>query len=109
MVRYSAADGDFCSATSGQTAFGVFGQAGAQYIEVNGMAPGDLSSGASLASIQSSVFCIPPSGDFLVDAVANLPGPGAVTLTGEYQLVMGSPGAAFLAEQLAGPSAVIDP
>jgi hypothetical protein len=41
-----------------------------------------------------SVFCIPPSFSALIDASADLPGPGAVSLPSTIQLV--SPSGAFL-------------
>jgi hypothetical protein len=96
--------GDFCTSTTGQRTLGCFGtNSGSrvcQYIEENGCpfyidpAPGqpaacvatgadDLTTaGGDLRAIQASVFCIPSSGNMLVDTVADLPGPGAVTLTG---------------------------
>jgi hypothetical protein len=34
-----------------------------------------------------SVFCIPPSYNITIDGAGNLPGPGAVSLAGEMQLL----------------------
>ena len=86
-VTRTAANGDFCGAISGQAQVGAFGQATVQYITAVGMPGGDLRDGGLHPAIQSSIFCIPNSGDPLVDAVANLPGPGTVTLSGVAQLV----------------------
>jgi hypothetical protein len=85
QVVTSAADGNLCGV--GQRTPGAFGAGTARYAEENGSPSGDLRGGASLAAIQASVFCIPKSGSALVDSVANLPGPGAVTLAGRAQLL----------------------
>jgi hypothetical protein len=86
FVSRSAADGNFCVPTPGQADPGAFGQPNAQYIAEQGMPSGSLEDGASHDAVQASVFCIPNSGDALVDAVANLPGTGAVTLKGTTRL-----------------------
>ena len=39
------------------------------------------------ASILAGIFCIPPSYNSTVDAAGDLPGPGAIALTGEAQLL----------------------
>jgi hypothetical protein len=94
-VTSSHATGVFCGPT--QKAAGAFGKGTARYIEENGMPAGDGTDGALHAAVQASVFCIPASGNPLVDTVANLPGPGAVTLAGQVQLVgAGSPSGAFV-------------
>ncbi len=86
-VTATDAGGDFCGATTGQRNVGAFGQPTATCVTVAGQTAGDLRDGSLHDAIQASVFCIPNSGDALVDAVADLPGPGAVTLTGPLQLV----------------------
>jgi hypothetical protein len=109
----SASDpaGDFCGTgtgvitpNDGQTTNGAFGCPGGgadttkvarcggaavttEYIEQNGSAGGNLTLGPPKATTLASVFCIPTSGDFTVDTIANLPGPGAVTLKGTADLV----------------------
>jgi hypothetical protein len=85
-LRTAPGNGDFCGAISGQRSVGALGQPTANYIETQGSAAGDLTGGALLAATQSSVFCIPKSGSTLVDSVADLPGPGAVTLKGSTEL-----------------------
>jgi hypothetical protein len=101
-VTFTNANGSFCAPTPGQVSPGCFGtNAGVpgrcKFIQVTGDPAGDLLSGQSLESTLASVFCIPASGSPLVDTVASLPGPGAVTLAGEAALVFdgGSPAAAF--------------
>jgi hypothetical protein len=85
-VTATEAGGDFCGATMGQRNVGAFGQPTAACVTVAGEPAGNLRDGGLHDAIQASVFCIPNSGDALVDAVADLPGPGAVTLTGPLQL-----------------------
>ena len=43
--------------------------------------------GAAHASTLVSVFCIPPTFNGAIDAAADLPGPGAVSLPGHAQLL----------------------
>ena len=43
--------------------------------------------GAPVASTLVSIFCIPPSYNLLVDSAGDLPGPGAVALFGNAQLL----------------------
>jgi hypothetical protein len=95
-VTSNDAAGLFCGAT--QKAAGAFGKTTARYMEERGMPSGNLTDGAPHEGVLSSVFCIPASGNPLVDTVANLPGPGAITLAGDAQLVPGpsSPDDAFL-------------
>jgi hypothetical protein len=92
-VSSDDAAGVFCAEM--QATPGAFGRGTARYIEVVGRPSGNLTDGGPHAGVLSSVFCIPSSGDVTVDTIANLPGPGAVTLTGDAQLVP-SPDGAFL-------------
>jgi hypothetical protein len=63
------------------------GAAGAaDYIEENGTPAGELSPGEHAATL-ASVFCIPDAGNFIINAAANLPGPGATSLPGTLELV----------------------
>jgi hypothetical protein len=84
-------DGNFCAPPNpdpapGQRTNGAFGNPTANYIETMGVPAGDMTGGALLAGTQASVFCIPKSGSALVNTVADLPGPGAVTLKGSTRL-----------------------
>ncbi len=85
-LKTAAGNGNFCGPTPGQRSLGAFGNPTANYIQTQGSPAGDLTSGQSLAATQSSVFCIPASGSALVDSVADLAGPGAVTLKGSSSL-----------------------
>jgi hypothetical protein len=71
-----------------QKSAGAFGPAGggARTITVNGSPAGNLSDGAAHASTLASIFCIQPTFNATVDSAGDLPGPGAVTLSGTAQL-----------------------
>jgi hypothetical protein len=100
----SAADGVFCPGPPVQRSAGCFGNPTSnasttcRYIETNGVPAGDLTGGSALASTLASSFCIAKSSAALINGVADLPGPGAVTLKGSAQLVgfTGSASPAFL-------------
>jgi hypothetical protein len=68
---------------------GAFGPAGggAHTITETGSPAGDLTDGAPHASTLASIFCIQPTFNATVDAAGDLPGPGAVTLQGQAQLL----------------------
>jgi hypothetical protein len=55
------------------------------YIEENGDPAGLLTPGVHQGTL-ASVFCIPATGNFLIDGAANLPGPGATSLPGNLSL-----------------------
>jgi hypothetical protein len=80
----TAADGLFCS---GQANAGAFGQAAAEAITQVGSPSGNLSDGAPHAGVLVSNFCIPPTGNIALDGIADLPGPGSLSLPGNAQLV----------------------
>ena len=56
-------------------------------ISETGMPAGDMTDGAAHALTLASIFCIPPTFNATVDAAGDLPGPGAVTLSGTGQLL----------------------
>jgi hypothetical protein len=95
----TAADGLFCTGGVGgdQAHPGAFGQAATQAIKQNGSPSGDLTDGLPHASTLVSNFCIPPTGSLALDGIADLPGPGSISLAGNAQFV-GSPSGAFLTE-----------
>jgi hypothetical protein len=64
---------------------GCFGQASCDYIEERGAPAGTLFPGPKAGRL-ASVFCIPATGNGLIDGAADLPGPGATTLPGTLQL-----------------------
>jgi hypothetical protein len=69
--------GVFCT---GQTTAGCFAQPGCDYIEASGMPAGAITPSVGHTIRLASIFCIPKTGNLLVDGAANLPGPGEVTL-----------------------------
>jgi hypothetical protein len=71
-----------------QRSAGAFGPAGggARTITETGAPAGSLTDGAAHASTLASIFCIQPTFNATVDAAGDLPGPGAVTLSGNAQL-----------------------
>jgi hypothetical protein len=81
----TAADGNFCPGQSNTmsttTGFsGAFGFMNAECIKENGSPAGDLTDGNPHPAVLGSVFCIPATGSVVIDAAADLPGPGAITL-----------------------------
>jgi hypothetical protein len=83
-ITATAADGLFCPA---QGHAGAFGQAATQAITQNGSPAGDLTDGAPHAGVLVSNFCIPPTGSLALDGIADLPGPGSLSLPGNAQFV----------------------
>jgi hypothetical protein len=74
--------GSFCPS---QRTNGAFGKAAAQCIQEAGAPAGDLTDGNPHASKLGSVFCIPQTGNPAIDLAADIPGPGAFSITGNAQ------------------------
>jgi hypothetical protein len=83
-ITATAADGNFCP---GQAHLGAFARAEARAIQQAGVAAGDLTDGLPHPTVQVSNFCIPATGNGAVDIVADLPGPGSLSLPATAQLV----------------------
>jgi hypothetical protein len=68
---------------------GAFGPAGggARTITETGSPAGNMTDNAPHPSTLVSIFCIPPTFNPTVDAAGDLPGPGAVSLSGMAQLL----------------------
>ena len=66
---------------------GAFQFPDATGLEVDGLAAGTISDRLQHNAKLVSLFCIPPTGNVLVDPNADLPGPGALTLQGVAQLL----------------------
>jgi hypothetical protein len=77
--------GIFCGAT--QRTAGAFGKAAAQCIQEAGAPGGNLLDHNAHASELAAVFCIPQTNNPAIDPAADLPGPGAFSITGNAQLV----------------------
>jgi hypothetical protein len=71
-----------------QNAQGAFAPGGgrASTVSLRGSRIGDLRDGQPHPATLVSAFCVPPTFDPLIDAAANLPGPGAVSLPGSSQI-----------------------
>jgi hypothetical protein len=84
----SNATGVFCPGPPAQRTAGCLGTGNGtcKYIEENGVPAGNLTGGTAQASTLASTFCIAKSSSVLINSVADLPGPGAVTLRGSTQL-----------------------
>ena len=83
----TAADGIFCPGI-GQSSPGAFGHADAQSITQTGVPAGDGSDGLAHPATLVSNFCIPVTGSQALDSLADLPGPGSLSLPGEAQFVV---------------------
>jgi len=78
----SNASGIFCT---DQGTAGCFGSGACRTINETGSSGGTLLTNVPANATLASVFCIPATGNGLVDASANLPGPGAIALPGTYE------------------------
>jgi len=89
-VSKTAADGRFCPGQTAQSA-GCFNAElltqsangpNCRGIFLEGQAFGDLRSGSPGTGVLASVFCIPQTSALIINASADLPGPGATSLPG---------------------------
>jgi len=84
----NSATGNFCPGqtnTSGHL-FGCFGATNCRNIRETGAPAGAITLGTPSSAKLASVFCIPGTGNGLVDASADLPGPGATALSGIFNV-----------------------
>ena len=87
-VSKTGAAGNFCPsppAPAAQLHNGAFGKTNAQCIKEAGSPGGDLRNGLPHPAKLASVFCIPKTGNVAIDPAADLPGPGAFSITGNAQ------------------------
>jgi len=84
----TAATGIFCTggATTLQTHAGAFGKTTARTIKEVGAPSGNLTNGLPHATTFGSVFCVPKTGNALIDPSADLPGPGAISIAADVNL-----------------------
>jgi len=84
----NSATGNFCPGQSntGGHLFGCFGSTACRNIRESGAPLGAVTVGTPASGKLASVFCIPGTGNGLVDASADLPGPGAAALPGNFLL-----------------------
>ena len=97
-ITASTPDGLFCSPQGHAGAFGTTvapdpdnGIPGvtAVVITQNGSPAGDLTDGLPHPGVLVSNFCIPATGSLALDGLADLPGPGSLSLPGNAQFVAG--------------------
>jgi len=83
------ATGKFCPGQGEGTfgALGAFGKPAARCIQEAGSPAGDLSDGNPHPGVLASVFCIPVTGNPAIDPAADLPGPGAFSITGSARAI----------------------
>jgi hypothetical protein len=79
--------GQFCGPTTLQRTRGCFGDSTCEYIEVRGSPGGSLFDERPHATTLSSIYCIPKTSSVLINSVADLPGPGAISIAASGSLV----------------------
>lgn len=82
----TVASGIFCPGPPAQTHAGAFGKAAARTIKEVGAPAGSIADGLAHAITYGSVFCVPKTGNALIDPSADLPGPGAITIVANVNL-----------------------
>src|SRR5947208_7781055 len=75
--------GSFCA---GQTSPGAFGGEAGRITEMGSPLGANLSN--PFATTLAGTFCIPATGNGVVDGLSDLPGPGAVSVPGTTSLVL---------------------
>jgi hypothetical protein len=78
------AAGNFCPGQGVRGAPGCFGNTTCRTIQETGVAAGPLAIDTSASMALASVFCVPASGNIIIDIVGDLPGPGATALSGNF-------------------------
>src|SRR5262249_20020651 len=80
--------GNFCPGQTNVSGhlFGCFGATNCRNIRETGAPAGAVTIGTPASGKLASVFCIPGTGNGLVDASADLPGPGATALSGTFNV-----------------------
>jgi hypothetical protein len=86
QVIDAAPTGIFCPGPPVQRTAGCLGAGTCEYIEENGVPGPGGDTGTPVPATLASVFCIAKSSSVLINSVADLPGPGAVTLKGTANL-----------------------
>jgi hypothetical protein len=77
--------GNFCTGQGGVPGTpGCFGKPTCRTITENGVPAGPISTGVPTAATLASVFCVSATTNGTVNFAADLPGPGAVSLPGQF-------------------------
>jgi hypothetical protein len=86
LVTGTASDSDpaglFCPGQSGGGNEGCFGSTACRSFSQTGMPAGPIVEDVAQPVALASAFCIPATGNILIDGGASLPGPGAASLAG---------------------------
>src|SRR5262249_13380520 len=82
VTKTGGTTGNFCPGPPAQRTLGAFGKTNARCVKETGSAAGDLRDGQPHPSKLASSFCIPQTGNVAIDPAADLPGPGAFSITG---------------------------
>jgi hypothetical protein len=77
-------NGAFCPGQDAADYEGCFNSQDCRTITENGKPAGPITNGVPANATLASVFCIPASGNLLIDGTAALPGPGATSLPGQF-------------------------
>jgi hypothetical protein len=87
-AQQTAATGIFCTGgvSTLQLHAGAFGKTLARTIKAFGVPSGNLNDGLPHATTYGSVFCVPKTGNALIDPSADLPGPGAISIAADTNL-----------------------
>lgn len=90
LVTGVASDADpaglFCAGQTTGGNEGCFGSTACRSFSQTGMPAGPLSPGVVQPVALASAFCLPATGNVLIDGAASLPGPGAASLAGTLVL-----------------------
>jgi hypothetical protein len=90
LITGTASDSDtlglFCPAQTTGGNEGCFGSTACRSFSQTGMPAGPLVPDVSQPIALASAFCIPATGNVLIDGAASLPGPGAASLAGNVVL-----------------------
>jgi hypothetical protein len=90
LLTGTASDSDptgvFCPGQAVGTNEGCFGSTACRAFSQNGTAAGPLVLDQAQPIVLASAFCIPATGNLLIDGGASLPGPGAASLAGTVTL-----------------------
>jgi len=90
-TQIANATGVFCpnqiTAPSSSLNTGALGKTATRTVKEQGSPAGDITDHQQHAAALGSAFCIPATGNQLIDPVAGLPGPGALSVNGKLQLL----------------------
>ncbi|MGH7895103.1 MAG: hypothetical protein ACREQL_10565, partial [Candidatus Binatia bacterium] len=89
-VERSSPTGIFCPSQANAGCFTNPGSSSCRLIRESGTPAGPITPNVAASVTLASTFCIPASGNLLIDGSASLPGPGALSLPGTALLLQGA-------------------